>query len=462
MNIVCGTDFSVHANDAALAAGALAARGRGALTLVHVIDLSRYRNPSKDLLDHLRDSRQKKLDMLADRARRRAVKVEARVVEGSPAAKLGEVAAETQARLLVVSSAGQISPAKWFVGSVADEVVRLSSIPTVVVRDAVAFKDWAYAKRPLRVLVGYDFSASAEGALRWVDSLGEIVPYEVTVAYIASAANERTRLDVAPPMSPLYYPSGIKKFLEYELKQKCDSVLGEDRARSLVKADWGRPDSQLIEIAAEDRADLIVVGTSQRRGLARLGSVSRAVLHYAHMSVACVPGAVADSVAPVSLPGFKRVLVPIDFSEPTERVIALACASVRGYGEVRLIHVIPPAKRNATLPPRNGRPSKGCQDVLAHMLALIPRTGKDAGIAIRSEVVEHGEPATAICQAAERMDADFICMGTRGRSRFKETLFGSVTQQVMGQSKRPVLVIRGTAQRRGAGRRSSGVLRGGA
>jgi nucleotide-binding universal stress UspA family protein len=58
-------------------------------------------------------------------------------------------------------------------------------------------------------------------------------------------------------------------------------------------------------------------------------------------------------------------------------------------------------------------------------------------------VVEHHEPAAAICQAADRFDADLICMGARGRSRFKETIFGSVSQEVLAQSQRAVLVLRG-------------------
>ena len=90
MKIICGTDFSVHANEAALAAAALAARVQGTLTLVHVLDPSRYTNPSKDLMDHLRDGRQKKLDSLTERVKRSGAKVEASVVEGSPAIKLGE------------------------------------------------------------------------------------------------------------------------------------------------------------------------------------------------------------------------------------------------------------------------------------------------------------------------------------------------------------------------------------
>jgi nucleotide-binding universal stress UspA family protein len=447
MKIICGTDFSVHANEAALAAAVLAARVQGTLALVHVLDPSRYTNPSKDLMDHLRNGRQQKLDSLIERVKRSGAKVEASVVEGSPARKLAELTSETEARLLVVSSAGQIAPTHWFAGSVTDQAVQSSSVPTLVIRDAGAFKDWAYGKRPLKVLVGYDFSASSEAALRWAASLREIAPCELTVVYVASAANERARLGIAPPMSPLYYPSGIKKFLETELKQKCDSVLGEDGATICVKADWGRPDSHLIEIAGENRADLLVVGTSQRRGLARLGSVSRAVLHYAHMNVACVPMPVVEHTAPAELPQFNRVLVPIDFTDSAEQAIALAYASVRGGGEVRLVHVAAPTLQDGTAARRNGNGHDEGQELSARLEALIPKAAASRGITTQREVVEHHEPAAAICQAADRFDADLICMRSRGRSRFKETIFGSVSQEVMAQSERAVLVLRGNERR---------------
>jgi nucleotide-binding universal stress UspA family protein len=45
----------------------------------------------------------------------------------------------------------------------------------------------------------------------------------------------------------------------------------------------------LLEFAESEKADLIVVGTHQRRGLRRLGSVSSVVLHFGHTSVACIP-----------------------------------------------------------------------------------------------------------------------------------------------------------------------------
>lgn len=441
MKIICGTDFSVHANSAALTAATLAARLGATLTLVHVVNPKLYRNVSTEFMDYVRQSRQKKLDPLAERARRKGANVEAIIVEGSPVAKLAELASRPDVRFLVLSSAGQIAPTQWLAGSVTDGAAQSAIAPTLVVRDAKSFEAWLHGKRPLSVLVGYDFSPSAEAALRWSASLREIAPIELTVAYVASTANERGRLGIAPPLSPLYYPSGLKKFLEKELKQAADAVLGENAATVCVKADWGRSDSQLIETAAESKADLIVTGTSQRRGLARLGSISRAVLHYAPMNVVCVPAPAVQQVIRADASRFKRVLVPIDFSESAEQAIPFAFNSVDDGGEVRFVHVIPTANGNG-----NDEQREKHRDRLARLKALVPQTARTRGIRVESEVVEHAEPSVAICQAADRFDAELTCIGSRGRSRLRETLFGSVSREVMARSGRAVLVIRGAAQ----------------
>jgi nucleotide-binding universal stress UspA family protein len=59
-----------------------------------------------------------------------------------------------------------------------------------------------------------------------------------------------------------------------------------------------------------------------------------------------------------------------------------------------------------------------------------------------TEIVESNNPAEAIAQAAERFNADAICLGSPGRSRLAEKLLGSVDQAVMANSKRPIFIIR--------------------
>lgn len=51
-------------------------------------------------------------------------------------------------------------------------------------------------------------------------------------------------------------------------------------------------------------------------------------------------------------------------------------------------------------------------------------------------------PATGILNIAEEIHADLIVMGSHGRTGFKRFILGSVTQEVLGASNVPVLVIK--------------------
>jgi hypothetical protein len=55
----------------------------------------------------------------------------------------------------------------------------------------------------------------------------------------------------------------------------------------------------------------------------------------------------------------------------------------------------------------------------------------------------HGDPPEEIIRAAEEVDADRILLGGRKRSPLGSLLFGSVTQEVMLDTTRPVVVTGG-------------------
>ncbi|WP_158057299.1 universal stress protein [Halorussus halophilus] len=67
---------------------------------------------------------------------------------------------------------------------------------------------------------------------------------------------------------------------------------------------------------------------------------------------------------------------------------------------------------------------------------------EEAGIETKLEE-QSGEPAASILQLAESTDADCICVGGRRRSPAGKAIFGSVSQSVILQADRPVLVTGG-------------------
>lgn len=64
----------------------------------------------------------------------------------------------------------------------------------------------------------------------------------------------------------------------------------------------------------------------------------------------------------------------------------------------------------------------------------------DAGISAEKRR-EHGEPAKAIIEVADELDADRIIMAGRNQTPVGKVLFGSVTQSVLLSGDTPVTVI---------------------
>jgi nucleotide-binding universal stress UspA family protein len=137
------------------------------------------------------------------------------------------------------------------------------------------------------------------------------------------------------------------------------------------------------------------------------------------------------------------VLVTTDFSKLGNRAIPYAYSTLRRGGQVCILHVAKSTDGSgAKAQAHEIKHSERNDRLSAQLQALIPSEAEARGIGSQVEVVEHSNVATAICQAAERLGADLICMSSQGRSGLARTLLGSVTQAVMARSQRPVLVIR--------------------
>ena len=289
--IVCGTDFSATATEAVDIAAALARRLETKLFLVHVDQLHRYLVSDPIIIESAALQTRCELDREAQRLRDLGTDVEGKVVAGSAFEQLVTEATNTKARLLVIGAVGHSLGRRLLVGSVAERTAEASSIPTLVVRPGGRLAAWLRDEHKLRVLVGYDFSAASDSALAWVNELGKIGKLETTVLYTNWPPDEARRSGYEGPLPLEANPEKIQKNLERDLKKQIARFLPKQKVTAMVEPGWGTPEGYLFQLASRQKVDVIVVGTHQRRGLGRvlLGSVSRAVLHHAKMSVAVVP-----------------------------------------------------------------------------------------------------------------------------------------------------------------------------
>ena len=447
--ILCGTDFSGNAAQAANVAAALATRLNAPLLLVNAGGLP-LESATQEDYDAQTASARERLHEEAGRLRALGATVEETVAAGAPDEVLAQLAQQRQARLVVVSSLGLHAPARWLIGSVAERVAESSPVPTLVVREAARFEAWARGEQPLKVFVGTDFSASSDAALRWVAELRQLGPCEVVAAHVDWPPEEAARLGVSGPLGLGGNPLGMQSMLERDLREKVNRLLGGENVRVCVRGNWGRADYPLVEMAIEAQADLVVVGTHQWHGLSRLrhGSVSRGVLHHAPMSVACVPTPAAARMAGPRIRECQRVLVAVDLNEPHGFAAPYGYSIVNPGGTVRLMHnVVPFRLPNPMIGgyyqdfPSKKEHAQLVAESEAKLRALAPDKADAPDITTEVEVTESRETAEAICAAADRFGADIICIGSHTRPGFSAKVLGSVSLTVLQNSRCPVLTV---------------------
>jgi nucleotide-binding universal stress UspA family protein len=441
--VLCGTDFSPAAAQAVDVAACLAKKWNLPLELAHVSVV-----PAEPTVV-------KKLKAAVSPLRARGVVVRDVMLEGSPDEELVKRAKPKSCRLVVVSSLGKRTVRRWLLGSVSQRTAQRASVPTLVVRDSAPFEAWTRGERPLRIFVAFNFTATSEAALAWVETLRSIGPCEVTVGYVDFPLEQKKRLGGSLPFGSDGNPPEIQEILERDLKARVKELLGASDFRLRVVPDWGPPDVPLANLASAEKADLIVVGSHQYRGFERLWhlSVSSGLLHSAAMSVAVVPLTTKKARTTGIAPPLRRVLVATDFSVLANHAIARAYSLLRGGGTLHLVHVIHPHElaggeflRGTVNQAFLARHAKYKETCMRRLRALIPAESVVLGIHTVLEVVEHAEPAKGICEAAERCAADAICTGTHGFSGLSKTMLGSVSRKVLEQSSRPLMLVHPPAE----------------
>jgi nucleotide-binding universal stress UspA family protein len=134
----------------------------------------------------------------------------------------------------------------------------------------------------------------------------------------------------------------------------------------------------------------------------------------------------------------KTILFPIDMSEHSASAAELVSALARRFeARVVVLFAVEPVDYPVELLGGPMFDTRSRTDVARGRVVEFLRTH---GVEFPHEVrVEEGRPAETIVKVAEEMDADLICMPTRGRGPFRQFLLGSTTAKVLNDAHMPVL-----------------------
>jgi nucleotide-binding universal stress UspA family protein len=298
--IVAGVS-ALSAGDPTLQAAIQIAGASGAgLHLVHAWQLPRFMTMAPGLeMAFPEGTRQYEQSLLASletaaRALPGGEAAKCRVVMGSPAPVIADVAGETGAELVVVGAARGSRVGRAVLGTTAQRVLRASPVPVLVARRPAALP-------PRRVLLTTDLSelsaAVHESALDTIDR------------FFGAPGKVRSLLVVAWALVP---PPLTRRSIDRIAREELDTFLRDRGVPGQAVEPAVRSGFAADEIVAEARAwdaDLLVVGTHARGWGARmmLGSVAESALREAPCNVLAVPPVrVPAAVGHAETPGWNE------------------------------------------------------------------------------------------------------------------------------------------------------------
>lgn len=429
MTIVCGTDFSASSNAAMHVAAAIARRRTEKLLLMHVVQPAPS-DPVENYTEMLQRVCTAELQKLAQDVDLAGLDVKTAVMHGSPAEEL-IARAPSDTSLIVVGGRGHAHGAHWLIGSVAERLARTSPHPLLVVRHAAGLQAWLAGERRLDVVIATDLTPISDFALQRAAMLAELGPCDVELTYIEYPPIEHDRLGIPFPIRRGANPL-IEGILHAELEKRVAAAnLGGDVHTHMVLT-FGRTAPRIADFAENTHADLVVAGTHQRKGFARVWheSVAHGVLHDVNTNVLCIPfHAPGEEVRALARPEVRTIVVATDFSSCGNRAVAWAMANASAGTRVAIVHV-----------------AAGKKDVdsASTRLAALQSDTWPAGVTIDRTVLTGTNPGFEIAGAAERMSADLIVIGHHGHSRLS-LLLGSTAGEVLARARRPVLVVNDAA-----------------
>lgn len=259
----------------------------------------------------------------------------------------------------------------------------------------------------------------------------------------------------------MYHPEmrGYSSHIE-AVRQETQRILDEEVR--LVEANggrvsrsyprMGRPDAEIVELAEELDAGLVIVG-SRGLGLLRrtvIGSVSGSVVHHAHCPVMVVRGETRDGEATVG-PTAGSILSPIVLAVDGSGEAKLAAQaamelSMASRSDVHLVYVMP-------TPARMYGPHFYSADMEKQLLEQARAEARrfleaqaeglgSGGARVAQTYLGTGRPDEEIVELAEDVRAGMIVVGSRGLGGVRRALMGSVSDSVVRHAHCPVLVVR--------------------
>jgi nucleotide-binding universal stress UspA family protein len=200
------------------------------------------------------------------------VPMESEVAEGLPAAEILAKADALPADLLVMGTHGRSGFEQLVLGSVAEKVLRKAVCPVLTVPQGGSDAQQAPAVFK-RIVCAVDFSDCSMRGLEYAMSLAQEADATLTLVHVIELPPAVPR---EPHEIPVTIPLNLREYIahaEQDARARLDGAI-PDAVRANCTVDTvlatGKPYREILRVAEEHKADLLVVGIHGRGAIDRL------------------------------------------------------------------------------------------------------------------------------------------------------------------------------------------------
>ncbi|MDA1348971.1 MAG: universal stress protein [Chloroflexi bacterium] len=227
------------------------------------------------------------LDRVGDALANLGVRSESVVTKGDPAEEILRVAQLEGCDIIAMSTHGRSSLGRGVMGSVTDQVVRRSPIPTLAL-SSQHHEDVKHSRPLAKIVLSLDGTPRAEKAVPYVEELAKSLALDVLLVRV---------IDTGGPYVGLLEDTRFIK-VDPEIKAEATAYIREVARKMTAQGlnvEWkileGTPTESILRLVRETPDDLMVLASRGHAGLTRLleGSVAETVVRGSGRPVLVLP-----------------------------------------------------------------------------------------------------------------------------------------------------------------------------
>jgi nucleotide-binding universal stress UspA family protein len=280
----------------------------------------------------------------------------------------------------------------------------------------------------MRILAATDFSTRSNRALRQAGLLAKARGAQLDIVHVVDDDQPAQVIEVERREAARVLAEQLRAMAE----------LSDAQCHPFVVV--GDPFDGILRTAAANKADLIVMGQHRRQLLRDIlvGTTIERVIRARSFPVLMVNNEAQQR--------YERILIAVDMSEPSANAILVA-QQARLFSESRptLLHTFQPLAKGKMLAAGTAQTA-----IDEYVASEYERARAELAAFMAAHDLDHeewplriveGAAGEVVSRTVKEMRSDLLVMGTRGRSRLRKVMIGSVTEAALRSLNVDILAV---------------------